>query len=277
MENSRPIKVSKREDILRSANVIDPRNLQRLDREEKREESEESEETEESVFVSSEEDKYKEKNKPMYNKIQLIVSGGLILYSIVLYLLYRSQREKIEKIGYRNLLVTTELEQLKKSIYKKKEDLDVANYLEGAKIINELTTQPLRTQKSAWSLFRPRTDESHSSALAIDPVCIKGHCYSFEGSKGQIGIRFNDERTIKSIGIFHPELPHRESAIHQFSVYCIVMEREVLVGEYEYKLNEYPLQKYPITPIVCSGIVLKVHSNHGNKRFTCIYKIYAFE
>lgn len=165
----------------------------------------------------------------------------------------------------------SKVEELEDLLHSKHKEVDVADYLEGARIIHDLTTESF--YKKHW--IKPV--KGLSAEVAIDRVCTKHHCYSFRGSEGKLAIAFKNEKVIRKIGLLHPLYENRQSAIKRFTVDCLVNNDHVRVGEFEYEIPGDSFQQFTIRPTRCTGVIFRVVSNHGNKEYTCIYKVYAFE
>lgn len=277
MENRRPIKLTRREEILRMkdsapppADLLEAEDSVVSD-ENNNESTTESTETdpgtEETQIFNKKKDREKKTKYWVY-----ILAVFIVLYSVYVFGVHRRysliiaqmerDTDRIEKrvIG---------LEEVLKSKYR---EVDVADYLEGARVIYDLTTPPYR--KKSWLL---KETKGYNGELAIDKVCTKGHCYSFNGSEGKLAIAFKNEKIIKKIGISHPIFDSRKSAIKRFTLDCIVNNKERRIGEFEYEIPGDSFQQFSFPPVSCTGILIRVKSNHGQKEYTCIYKVYAFE
>jgi len=259
MENRRPIRVQKKEDILKYRSPQDPLHPC-------------SEVTSEEAENSSEARPDKKREETNRTKkinwvvLAVVVAGALWISSIS-----RRQKKDLRTIEKIREEIEKRMQEIEYLIKSKSKDNDVADFLEGARIIHEITTPVYRTK---WGV---RTVIGGSAELAIDKVCTKGHCYSFSGSEGKIAVGFRNEKLIKKIGISHPNFDNRASAVRKFTVDCIVNNREQKVGDFEYEVPGDSFQQFSIAPIKCTGIVLRIKSNHGNKEYTCVYKIHAFE
>lgn len=280
MENRRPIRVQKKEDILRI----------KEQKEEPLHNAAESSENASDISADSETDSdetlqsenvstaagVRAKNKKEKAPFRRYISFYWSLASCIVigYLLYRINNKcttNIQVIENRNKMLSQKVEELEAFLHSKHKEVDVADYLEGARIIHDLTTESFSTRD--W--FKPI--KGLSAEVAIDRVCTKHHCYSFKGSEGKLAIAFKNEKIIRKIGILHPLYDNRSSAIKKFTVDCIVNNNHVRVGSFEYEIPGDSFQQFSITPTQCTGIVFRIQSNHGNKLYTCIYKVYAFE
>ncbi|KAH9387017.1 uncharacterized protein NEMAJ01_1913 [Nematocida major] len=284
MENRRPIRIQKKEDVLRM-------------KEESPEMSPEEECTSEGESLSElvsnddlsegENDLAKEKNarKKCVSEHRekwgllfrhLLFAWSLISCLFIGYLLYRvnqncfSHISTVEKRAAEITRKVSELEALFNSKYK---EVDVADYLEGARIMHDISTEAYFVRKFPFW----KSTKGLNAEVAIDRIIDKHHCYSFAGSEGKLGIAFKNEKIIQKVGIAHPLYDSRSSAVKNFSVDCLVGGREVHVGDFEYEIPGDSFQQFPIPPTACTGIIFRIKSNHGRKEYTCIYKVYAFE
>ncbi|KAI5192818.1 hypothetical protein NEMIN01_2234 [Nematocida minor] len=200
--------------------------------------------------------------------------ASLLVSVAVGYFLYRINytcHKNIQILEDNSKLLSEKVSELEAFLHSKHKEIDVADYLEGARIIHDLTTESF--SKAHW--IRPV--KGLSAEVAIDRVCTKHHCYSFGGEEGKLAIAFKNEKIIRKIGILHPLYDNRQSAIKKFTVDCIVNNEHVRVGEFEYEIPGDSFQQFVIPATKCTGIIFRIKSNHGNKEYTCIYKVYAFE
>ncbi|KAI5172759.1 hypothetical protein NEFER03_1791 [Nematocida sp. LUAm3] len=259
MENRRPIKATTKDEILRIPEVL-----------EEKEEYESSGSTEELPESSYDVSRGIIKEKKS-RKVYYVITAIFTIYSVYMYYIHRKCAQLIISVEQERNNIAKRISELEVVLSSKYKEVDVADYLEGARILYDLTTPPYRRK----GVFREVT--GYNGELAIDKVCTKGHCYSFNGAEGKIAIAFKDEKIIKKIGISHPVFDKRHSAIKRFTVDCLVNNKEKRIGEFEYEIPGDSFQHFEIAPIACTGIIVRVKSNHGSKAYTCIYKIFAFE
>ncbi|KAI5192323.1 hypothetical protein NECID01_1889 [Nematocida sp. AWRm77] len=265
MENRRPLRVQRKEDILRLQDTLSKEDSEEISSEE---------ETQEDTQSLAEEPRKKKEKKDAKEGSYVLVSTLVLMlvYLGYMYTVYRKCSQGIEKVESANKGLRLKIEELESLFHSKYKEVDVADYLEGARIIYDLTTPPY--EKKRWNM---KTLKGHSGEVAIDKVCAKGYCYSFKGSEGKLAVAFKNEKIIRKIGISHPIFDSRASAIKNFTVDCIVNNQEQRIGEFEYEIPGDSFQQFTIPPTKCTGIILRVKSNHGHKEYTCIYKVYAFE
>ncbi len=125
----------------------------------------------------------------------------------------------------------------------------------------------------------------NSPRLAIQPQVLPGECWAFKGSKGKLTVRLALKILPTSFSIEHIPLvlvPNGkiDSAIHDFSVYGYrdeASKNSSLLGNYKYEANspEY-LQYFPVQVELDETfqvIEFIIASNHGNKEYTCVYRV----
>ncbi|KAF7684406.1 Sperm-associated antigen 4 protein [Astathelohania contejeani] len=124
----------------------------------------------------------------------------------------------------------------------------------------------------------------HLQALGKEPSVIldgklqPGECFVLDGHKGTISIYFQGLSRVDQLIIAHPITNNRKSAINEFEVVLIRSDGlEDSIGTFNYLLNRYIIQKYDIRDKNGSiGIRLVIKSNHGNFKYTCVYKIMVY-
>ena len=135
-----------------------------------------------------------------------------------------------------------------------------------------------------WSIlgFPIYWHSTNTPRSIIEPNVYPGQCWAFKGSQGYIVIElagkvrptgFSLEHISKSLS----PTEAIESAPKEFAVYGLhnIHDDGVFLGQFIYDDNGEPLQYFQTTeenaeyfPIV----ELKILSNHGNIRYTCIYR-----
>ncbi|KAI5135519.1 hypothetical protein NEAUS04_0118 [Nematocida ausubeli] len=289
MENRRPLRIRKKEEIFRikeiqTAEKDDTKgSLPHVSDEEPHTDSEEYN----SLNISTPEEEAKEeeiKKEEVERKLSfwslymqsssfsvcVLVIGAVL--GFLLHSYYRNLDNCINGLKDKIESQKERLLELESIFHSKNREIDVADYLEGARILYNITTDPYVEKK--W--FKSNVT-GLSAEVAIDRVCDKHHCYSFNGSEGKLGIAFKNEKIIRKIGIMHPLYNDRTSAVKSFTVDCIMNDKHINMGEFEYEIPGDSFQQFSITPTKCTGMIFKIKSNHGKKQYTCIYKIYAFE
>lgn len=111
-------------------------------------------------------------------------------------------------------------------------------------------------------LGRSMTDPNSLMEPGASKLAIKS-------SKGFFEIKFKGTHSIKKIAFYHPASANPSSAIREFSIRG--GEREI---EFEYQGREY--QEFFVDGIEDNKITVIVKSNHGEPRYTSIYRMFVF-
>lgn len=135
---------------------------------------------------------------------------------------------------------------------------------------------------AAWM---PYVEFVHPSAdqMVLSPVGQPGQCLSLSGSSGHVDIRLRARTYVDAVTLEH--VP-RSIAFDESSA-----PREVRVSASDgapsrggtnitqlltaqYDMNNSPVQTFRVkAPHACDHIRLQVMSNHGNTRYTCLYRV----
>ncbi|GFQ74943.1 hypothetical protein TNCT_383711 [Trichonephila clavata] len=129
----------------------------------------------------------------------------------------------------------------------------------------------------------PLWSNENSPRTAIQPDIQPGKCWAFKGSQGYLVIQLS--YTIYPTGFTLEHIPVSlsptgsiDSAPKEFSVWGLASENDfdgTLLGTYTYEMNGEPLQYFPVQNVATDPfylVELKVHSNHGNLEYTCLYR-----
>jgi SUN domain-containing protein 1/2 len=128
----------------------------------------------------------------------------------------------------------------------------------------------------------PNFGSGARSAQQIIQACtVPGDCWAFEGS-GAVVIRLIGKVNISAVSIEHASravLPTGTitSAPKDFSVWGLdgLNGEEHYLGNFTYNINGSPSQYFPIQNPSANSfhfIELKIHTNHGNPTYTCLYR-----
>ncbi|KAK6642973.1 hypothetical protein RUM43_004475 [Polyplax serrata] len=168
---------------------------------------------------------------------------------------------------------------------------DYALESQGAKILSIFDTEPYEevtfnifvNEFQIKNLLLTKFFCNKCPMLVLKAWTGPGDCWAFKGAKGQILIGLSKSIVISAITIDH--IRHRnytiQSAPKQFSVFG-VSERNhaegsgIFLGTFEYKTSGPEVQTFLILPpveIAFEMVRFKFESNHGNKDYTCVYKI----
>ncbi|XP_023717729.1 SUN domain-containing protein 1-like isoform X2 [Cryptotermes secundus] len=132
-----------------------------------------------------------------------------------------------------------------------------------------------------YKLSSPFGTWDRSAQHIIQPCMIPGECWAFEGS-GTAVIQLIGEVNITAVSIEHASpdtLPPEgiKSAPKDFSVWGLnsLNDKGHYLGSFSYDISGSPLQYYTIqepAAIPFRLIELKIHNNHGNPSYTCLYR-----
>ncbi|XP_018017511.1 uncharacterized protein LOC108674117 [Hyalella azteca] len=155
----------------------------------------------------------------------------------------------------------------------------------GGSIVSTRCTEAYETIQAEVSilgipLYRYATNTPRS---IIQPDRHPGQCWAFKGSQGFVVIRlvapvrptgFTLEHIPKSIAPFGVI----DSAPKNFSMWGLMTENDegVLIGAYQYRDDGEPLQYFAVDEVPVDFfpfIELKIDSNHGNMKYTCVYRV----
>lgn len=107
--------------------------------------------------------------------------------------------------------------------------------------------------------------------LESDPNSVMGdnnECLSFKGNSGVFEIKLKQKEELKKMAIYHPISGNSKSAMNKFEVICGNIK-----FCYEYNGNGY--QEFELNGF-CDCIRINVITNHGEKKYTSIYRVYLF-
>lgn len=121
-----------------------------------------------------------------------------------------------------------------------------------------------------------------SPRVVLTPSIAPGDCWPFQNFPGFLIIKLAEPIRVEAFTMEHISkllVPNGkiDSAPKMFSVYGLRQEGDedsVLLGTFEYDYNGTPLQYFIADPhdIVFEAVELQVHSNHGNLKYTCLYR-----
>lgn len=101
-----------------------------------------------------------------------------------------------------------------------------------------------------------------------------GECLALKGQSGRFTVDLGKEVEISKVGLYHPATKDTSSAVHEFEVFGSGPDGRVSAGVFEYDTGACGFQTFEIGRRVVDSVEFVVRSNGGNKRFTCVYKVY---
>ncbi|KAK4874862.1 hypothetical protein RN001_014222 [Aquatica leii] len=133
----------------------------------------------------------------------------------------------------------------------------------------------------------PICPDSTGPRQIIQPGVLPGECWAFKGTTGNVVIRLLGPVFIDGVSLEHisKEISPTgliDTAPKSFSIWGLATENDsgVLLGEFTYDVNGPTLQSFDIDDNLSQSfdhIEFKVHSNHGNPLFTCVYRFGSAE
>ncbi|CAD26069.1 SPINDLE POLE BODY ASSOCIATED PROTEIN [Encephalitozoon cuniculi GB-M1] len=152
---------------------------------------------------------------------------------------------------------------------KSTKEVNYAKIEEGARIRIEDTSQLFLY---GFLGFRKHKDP----ATVFDENVGVGECLTFKGSSCRFSVDFDKEVEICKLGIYHPVTRDTSSAVQEFEVFSQGPDGHLLVGEFKYDPDVCGFQTFEFEGRTVKSVEFVVKSNGGNKKFTCIYKLYLF-
>ncbi|KAG8196395.1 hypothetical protein JTE90_009031 [Oedothorax gibbosus] len=163
--------------------------------------------------------------------------------------------------------------------------VDYALESAGGSVISIRCSESYAEKRGMFSLFGlPLWTDQNSPRIAIQPDIHPGRCWSFKGSHGFLVIQFS--YSIRPTGFTLEHIPVSlsptgsiDSAPREFSVWALSSEKDTegtLLGQYSYDDKGEPLQYFTVqnhVQVPISYVELKIHSNHGNLEYTCLYRL----
>ncbi|CAG8548648.1 14457_t:CDS:2 [Dentiscutata erythropus] len=178
---------------------------------------------------------------------------------------------------------------------------DYALYTGGARIIPHLTTRdyevwPSKSYQVLWGLLtRKNVIKSNKASTVITPSVNVGECWCFNGTEGQIAIRLSRSIFVTHITYHHigrqVSIDPISSAPKDFELWGANKKKERkneieysddfvhFLGNYQYDISGRPAQIFNVPDSIAMNnkrvrsIMMKVHSNHENPQFTCLYRL----
>lgn len=160
----------------------------------------------------------------------------------------------------------------------------------GGYVIHPLTSKTLPTIKSwqiswqSWSLAVPA---SNPDVVLMD-IDALGSCFPFPGSTGELGIGLRRPIKVDALTIEHNGVNIAQdlidSAPQAFELWGITGE---LIQDYQYELlhkgsynvsspsltQTFDVQKPRQLRTIHDKLLLKILTNHGNPKFSCLYRV----
>lgn len=165
--------------------------------------------------------------------------------------------------------------------------VDYALESAGGQIISTRCTQKYDIKTRAFKVlaFFTLYHENNNPRTVIQGNPIQpGTCWAFQGFPGYLLIKLRSSIYITGFTVEHAPksiLPNSEmrSAPRKFNVWGFLDENDsepVLFGDYEFVGSDNNLQYFPVKNTAIKTpyeyVELRVHSNHGQLEYTCLYR-----
>ncbi|XP_012866292.1 PREDICTED: SUN domain-containing protein 5 [Dipodomys ordii] len=135
--------------------------------------------------------------------------------------------------------------------------------------------------RSYWNWIR-LWNYAQPPDVILEPNMTPGNCWAFAGDHGKVTIRLAQKVYLTNITLQH--IPKtislsgcQDTAPKDFVIYGIECpsKEEVFLGAFQFQpeniIQMFPLQNHP--PRAFGAVKVKISSNWGNSRFTCMYRV----
>ncbi|XP_075384350.1 SUN domain-containing protein 5 [Tenrec ecaudatus] len=135
--------------------------------------------------------------------------------------------------------------------------------------------------RSYWNWIR-LWNYAQPPDVILEPNVTPGNCWAFEGDRGQVTIRLPQKIYLSNLTLQH--IPKTislsgslDTAPKDFVVYGMegTPREEVFLGAFQFQpentIQMFSLQNQPARPF--GAVKVKISSNWGNLRFTCLYRV----
>ncbi|XP_017764735.1 PREDICTED: uncharacterized protein LOC108554098 isoform X2 [Eufriesea mexicana] len=164
--------------------------------------------------------------------------------------------------------------------------VDYALESAGGQIISTRCTQRYDIKTRAFKLLAfTLYHENNNPRTVIQGNPIQpGACWAFQGFPGYLLIKLRSSIYVTGFTVEHAPksiLPNGEmkSAPKKFNIWGFIDENDtepVLFGDYEFTASDDSLQYFPVKNTTIKTpyeyVELRVHSNHGQLEYTCLYR-----
>uniref|UniRef100_G5E798 Sad1 and UNC84 domain containing 5 n=1 Tax=Loxodonta africana TaxID=9785 RepID=G5E798_LOXAF len=135
--------------------------------------------------------------------------------------------------------------------------------------------------RSYWNWIR-LWNYAQPPDVILQPNMTPGNCWAFAGDRGQVTIRLAQKIYLSNLTLQH--IPKTislsgslDTAPKDFVIYGMegTPKEEVFLGAFQFQpeniIQMFPLQNQPARPF--GAVKVKISSNWGNPRFTCLYRV----
>uniref|UniRef100_A0A8C6AMH8 Sad1 and UNC84 domain containing 5 n=2 Tax=Monodon monoceros TaxID=40151 RepID=A0A8C6AMH8_MONMO len=153
----------------------------------------------------------------------------------------------------------------------------------GASIDYEQTSATYNHDKarSYWNWIR-LWNYAQPPDVILEPNMTPGNCWAFSGDRGQVTIQLAQKVYLSNLTLQH--IPKTislsgslDTAPKDFVIYGMEVspKKEVFLGAFQFQpeniIQMFQLQNHP--PRTFGAVKVKISSNWGNPRFTCLYRV----
>ncbi|KAG7199545.1 hypothetical protein KM043_014156 [Ampulex compressa] len=207
----------------------------------------------------------------------------------------RGAEAHISKVNINNDVESSEMDEHIRKIVKdilkiydadKTARVDYALESVGGQIISTRCTQRYDTMSRAFKIlgFTFYHDNNNPQTVIQGNPIKPGTCWAFQDFPGYLLIKLRNSIYVTGFTVEHAPksiLPNGEmrSAPRKFNVWGLVDENDpepVMLGDYEFLASDENLQYFPVQNTAIATpyeyIELRVHSNHGQLEYTCMYR-----
>uniref|UniRef100_A0A8C9BGK2 Sad1 and UNC84 domain containing 5 n=1 Tax=Phocoena sinus TaxID=42100 RepID=A0A8C9BGK2_PHOSS len=153
----------------------------------------------------------------------------------------------------------------------------------GASIDYEQTSATYNHDKarSYWNWIR-LWNYAQPPDVILEPNMTPGNCWAFSGDRGQVTIQLAQKVYLSNLTLQH--IPKTislsgslDTAPKDFIIYGMEVspKKEVFLGAFQFQpeniIQMFQLQNHP--PRTFGAVKVKISSNWGNPRFTCLYRV----
>ncbi|CAG4980095.1 unnamed protein product [Colias eurytheme] len=155
----------------------------------------------------------------------------------------------------------------------------IGSYIAGASVVKGSDTVEWGSRVALWGVVPLwRAAPPPDTVLALRKP-TPADCWPFSGSSGNIEIHLPRSTQVASISVEHIRPDTAHSAPKDFAVYGILENGTwIKAADGIYRYNKPAKQYYSLdnrnAPL--KRIVFRVLSNHGNPKYTCVYRVHLY-
>lgn len=191
----------------------------------------------------------------------------MALYTIIMFFVLRPSNDKpllavlmdeLEKLKNENGELLNTIENTRVMVYQ--------NYAKAEMGTKVMVDEDLM-YKYGFIGFRKHNDPS----VIFNDGNWPGDCLAFNGSRGKFTVVLKNLAYITKIGFYHPNLKNNTSAMREFAVRGY--KDSSLVKESVFEFVGRGFEEFSVGEFLGDKLEIEILNNHGNKKYTCIYKV----